>query len=416
MAPVVEVQVISGEREVGGVCIAVRDRGETIVLDQGIRFSVFRRLYGYRIRPLGPVELRATGVLPPLEKLQEAKALYITHLHLDHLGLLGDLPYELEVRVPSTAMVELLGSWYRDSPDWMSYLPPGYATRLVEAEPMVTDANNVVALPVPHSAYPSTAYLYFGSDENVLYTGDLRLEHLSKTLGSAQQGNLFTYLEDNPDLRVDTLLVEGTNFGRPVAPLKGEDLRRVLREVVRLQAPLLVAVHRMELDLFLAVLEELVSANRVALVASARIIDLLEAWSHSLSIPMEWIRRPLTLAEKPSQVELAGPDELRSPGGYAVIADLFELVDFARSSEVELRGGHALLLTSEVEAEEGLEESLAVGWLRRLGLQPYRLRVSGHYYPHELPELLALLRPRRVIPVHTEAPDMLVELWRRVAG
>ncbi|MEZ0346050.1 MAG: hypothetical protein ABWK01_05835 [Infirmifilum sp.] len=412
----VEVRVVSGEREVGGVCIAVKDRGETIVFDQGIRFSVFRRLYSYRIRPKGPVELREMGVLPPLELLQEAKTLYITHFHLDHLGLLGDLPYGLEVRVPSTAMVELLGSWYRDSPDWMSYLPPGYATRLVEAEPMVADANGVIALPVPHSAYPSTAYLYFGSDENVLYTGDLRLEHVSSTLGSAQQGNLFTYLEGNPDLRVDTLLVEGTNFGRPVAPLKGDDLRRVLRELVQLRAPLLVAVHRMELDLFLAVLEELIRVNRIVLVASAKIIDLLDTWSHTLNIPMEWIRRPLALAEKPSQVELVDSDELRSPADYAVIADLFELIDFARSSEIELRGGHALLLTSEVEAEEGLEEAVAVGWLRRLGLQPYRLRVSGHYYPYELSKLLKLVRPRRVIPVHTEAPDMLIELWRRVAG
>ncbi len=100
-----------------------------------------------------------------------------------------------------------------------------------------------------------------------------------------------------------------------------------------------------------------------------------------------------------------------------MVADLFELVDFARSfaGRVDLRGGFALLMLSEHEAEEGAEEAVALSWLRRLGLQPYRVRVSGHYYPHELARLLRLVKPREVVPVHTEAPELLLDLWRRLA-
>jgi hypothetical protein len=53
------------------------------------------------------------------------------------------------------------------------------------------------------------------------------------------------------------------------------------------------------------------------------------------------------------------------------------VVDFAKGAtrEIGLQGGIALLMVSEHEAEEGVEEAVAFGWLRRLGLQPYRLRV-----------------------------------------
>jgi len=83
----VRVEVVQGESEVGGTCVRVVDGDRILVFDQGLRFSRFRRLYGFRVRPRGPDELRELGVLPSLEALERAEALYITHLHLDHLGL-----------------------------------------------------------------------------------------------------------------------------------------------------------------------------------------------------------------------------------------------------------------------------------------------------------------------------------------
>jgi len=411
----VEVEVVQGRNEVGGTCIRLRDRDVTILFDQGLRFPAFKRLYGFRVRPRGPLELRSVGVLPPYEVVEGAEALYVTHFHMDHLGLLGDLPDELEIRVPSIASLELLEEWYRDSPDWTSYILPRYSARLREVEPLLRDRNNVVALPVPHSAYPSTSYLYFGSDETLLYTGDLRLWFLTDAVEKICPYSLFSYLEDNPDLKVDKLVIEGTNLGRPVTPITGNELRFTLRAMLSLKAPLLIAVHRLELDLLLAVLEELWSYGRAAVIASDKLLDVVVLWFTKAGFQLTGLLRSPSLADKPSRVELASPDDLRDPSSFAVIADLYELVDFARiaGGEIELKGGFALLLTSEHEAEEGVEESVAIGWLRRLGIQPYRLRVSGHYYAHELRRLLELIRPEGIIPVHTEAPDLLLDLARR---
>jgi glyoxylase-like metal-dependent hydrolase (beta-lactamase superfamily II) len=48
-----------------------------------------RKYYGRRIEPLGPVEMIRLGVAPNPEVSENAQALYVSHLHLDHVGLLS---------------------------------------------------------------------------------------------------------------------------------------------------------------------------------------------------------------------------------------------------------------------------------------------------------------------------------------
>ena len=40
-------------------------------------------------------------------------------------------------------------------------------------------------------------------------------------------------------------------------------------------------------------------------------------------------------------------------------------------------------------------EALILRWFMRLNLQPYRLRVSGHYYPYHLRTIINAVKPRR---------------------
>jgi ribonuclease J len=163
----VKISVVQGASEVGGTCVRVEDGDRVLVFDQGLRFSRFRRLYGFRVKPAGPMELRELGVLPGYDAFEGAEALYVTHFHLDHLGLLGDLPEDLMIRVPSVEGLEQVGEWYRDSPDWTAYIPPRYSAVVEEAEPRVTDKRGVMALPVPHSAYPSSQRRTYASSSSL---------------------------------------------------------------------------------------------------------------------------------------------------------------------------------------------------------------------------------------------------------
>jgi hypothetical protein len=58
-------------------------------------------------------------------------------------------------------------------------------------------------------------------------------------------------------------------------------------------------------------------------------------------------------------------------------------------------------------AEEMVEYEVVNRRLLRSGIQPYRLRVSGHYYPYEIYKILKTIRPKQVIPVHREHPELM---------
>jgi len=46
-------------------------------------------------------------------------------------------------------------------------------------------------------------------------------------------------------------------------------------------------------------------------------------------------------------------------------------------------------------------------WLHQLGATVYRVRISGHIYPHELLKLNTVLKPRRIVAMHTRYPKLL---------
>jgi len=65
------------------------DRGldKIVVFDQGIRFSVYNRYYSLLIQPRGLYELRSLGVVPAPSTFRDVNEVFISHMHLDHLGV-----------------------------------------------------------------------------------------------------------------------------------------------------------------------------------------------------------------------------------------------------------------------------------------------------------------------------------------
>ena len=123
-----------------------------MVFDQGIRFDVMGNYYSGFIVPKGIAELREIGVLPKAEWYEDASNMYITHLHLDHLGALSNIPSEMKVFLPNMPIYEDMEERWKLSPSWLAMVPKKYYTKLQEIKPLETDENNVLALPVSHSA------------------------------------------------------------------------------------------------------------------------------------------------------------------------------------------------------------------------------------------------------------------------
>lgn len=102
----VEIKILSGLNSIGGNFIRIEDGDKILIFDQGIRFDIMARYYSGLISPTGLAELREIGVLPQAEWYRDADAIYITHMHLDHLGALSNIPLETKLYLPSLAIYQ----------------------------------------------------------------------------------------------------------------------------------------------------------------------------------------------------------------------------------------------------------------------------------------------------------------------
>ena len=67
----------------------------------------------------------------------------------------------------------------------------------------------------------------------------------------------------------------------------------------------------------------------------------------------------------------------------------------------------------ESEREEHIEYGALANWFARLGIQHYRIRASGHYYPYQLKDIIQTIKPREICPIHTMRPRLLYSIAKK---
>ena len=181
-----KIKIYGGLESIGGNCIVVESPSHKVMLDQGVNFTRLKEFYGISIQPDSVEELRELGVLPPREAYQDVDQIYITHLHLDHLGSLN-VPSEPSIYLPSKEIAETLSrAWWFG---WKQHLLP--KTQLFIKFMDLNESKNIKIARVSHSAFPAYALRINADDAVVVYTGDLRITPLypsiSDTLSSLEK-------------------------------------------------------------------------------------------------------------------------------------------------------------------------------------------------------------------------------------
>jgi ribonuclease J len=398
VAVTVKVEVLSGNRSIGGNFVRVEDGDRVLIFDQGIRFDVMKRFYAGFVAPRGLRELREIGAVPRAEWYNGAGAIYISHMHLDHLGLLSNIPARVDVYVPNLGVYEVLEEKWSASPSWLSMVPRKHYIKLGGLKPVEVDRNGVAALPVSHSAFPAYAFLYFGSDETVLYTGDFRVEgFLNREEFEKVRGgpSMLDYIREN-NVKVDVLVIEGTNLGSARPPISPAEEHAMLAKILEGHSLVVSTAHPLDFEYAYF----LMKMGRPVYIASDSIAKLMEAAPQLPSEPKllaEYVKAPL-------RFEASGVEELGD--NALVVASYYEVVDLLRDlASNNLLPKNAAVLISEPEPsiEEAQAYEVMMNWFMNLGVQAYSMRVSGHYYPHQLKKIADAIRPKEVRLVHTLA-------------
>jgi ribonuclease J len=414
----VKIKVYGGLGEIGGNCVVIEDREGKIVFDNGIKFSVLRRFYGGRIEPLGLSELRSVGAVPPLEALQGASAIYVSHLHLDHTGLLSSIPPEVSIKVPNMRVLEnTLASWYRRPGSWLAYIPPDYTAKVEEVKSKREDENNVMAIPVSHSCFPAYSFLYAGSDTTIFYSGDLRFEPLTNICHRLDE-----IMRDVGIDGVDVALLEGTNFNAEYTPITASMFRDYISLLLREYDLTSISVDPLDLEAFMAILDSSLLMGKNLVIGSERLLWVIDEVkglksealdkiyiSEELEVPTPLLLRNISLVN----------EVFKSPENYVLIIEPVGLLQIFRKLKIwgespNLIGSVVVLMDPEPrESIKEVEEGALRTWLKSFGIQAFRLRLSGHYLPHQFHNIIETLKPKNLIPLHTEETDLMNKLFKK---
>lgn len=405
-----KIRIHRGAAEIGGNCIeVVASDGRRVVLDLGRPLSA-----GWEDEvPLPPVPGLA-GDDPSL------LGLVISHPHLDHYGLLGQVDRRVPVFMGREA-ASLVSAAAFFSPVSDPVVPAGFLRHRSEFSlgpftitPFLND----------HSAFDAYSLLIEADGRRAFYTGDLRAH--------GRKAGLFDDLTANPPACIDTLLMEGTHVRADgahdgaVFETESQLEERFVALCRGTQGAVVAFGSAQNLDRLVTVYRAARRSGRQcvvdlygATVAAATRDTIPQAGFPELRVfvpqrqrvrvkeSQEFERTATIRAHRVFPEELVGHPErfvLHVPSSTAA-----ELV---RSSVLDERGVAVWSLWNGYLRDRSGQRLRAL--LDEHSISLVHVHTSGHASVTDLKRLVAALAPRRVVPIHSEATERFEELFPRV--
>src|SRR5438445_6232503 len=375
-----------------GKNMTVYDYGDdAIVVDSGLAFP--------RDEHLG-VDL----ILPDFTYLRDGgrpvRAVIVAHAHEDHVG---SLPYLLrEVPVDEVWATRLTLGLVKSKLDEHGLLR---ASELRELEPeagqLELGAFRTEFVRMAHSVPDAVAVVLETEAGRVLHTGDWKLDHTPVDGLRTDVGRL----AEIGNRGVDLLLGDSTNAERagvtPSERIVGEAFRQIIpvRTGRVLVSSFASNVHRMQQAVDVAVQ----SGRKVAVVGRSmrKNVNIARNLGY-MEVPEGVILRPPELAELPPDEQL-----ILCTGSQGEPLSALTRIAYNDHPAVSVERGDTVIISAKPIPGNELRVHDAINRLTKAGAEVLHednapVHVSGHGRAEELRTILALLRPRAVMPVHGE--------------
>jgi ribonuclease J len=405
------VRILRGAHEIGGSCVEIEYRASRIVLDVGKPLGA-----GWdEVVPLPGVPGLADGSDPSLA------GVIISHPHLDHYGLIGQVDPQVPIYIGREASKLLAASAFFSAAG-MEVHPSGF---LRDRVPLSIGAFTITPYLMDHSGYDSYALLVEAGGQTLFYTGDIR--------GHGRKAGLFEKLLADPPRRIDALLCEGTHIQGSEA-----QANRLSSEETRSEqdVELSLAQRMRETEGAVCVVSSAQNIDRLVTVyrASRRAGRILVADLYAASIVHAVGRKTIPQPGFPDY-------RVYVPNRQRILVKTrgqFDQMSLVRGGRVfsewlaEHRGEITLLQTSSAVPEllrSGVLASGLVIWsmwpgylrdpsgkrlrgtLESAGVPLVLDHASGHASVADLQRLVAALNPRAVVPIHTEGAERYADFF-----
>ncbi len=395
-----------GTHEIGGSCVELRTAEAKILIDFGMPLDYDKRTREEQER------IRHDAV----EWCKDVDALFLSHAHADHYGFFDLLPENTPVYASEEtfAMLALDGVLGKNLMIHIKQCPiRGYM-------PYEIGSLTVTAYPIDHSAFGACAYMFEAEGQRVLYSGDVRLHGV--------KGVLYK----NLPREVNYLLLEGTNIARE---RHNSTEREVEGQFIKAFDDAPYALHLVwcsakNIDRLCALFRACLRRGKTFVVDPYTANVLAEVAKLNPKIPS------VTTAE---QIKVYFPQRLtnrlieRNQERYIFSLDpkhnkvTYQEISATPERYVMLVQKSAVEFLQKIKAPQiRFVRSIWSGYWEEPNTERFRrwvethcevlpdIHSSGHADPESLQRIVDFVRPRTIVPIHTDSPARFGELFPNV--
>lgn len=394
-----------GSHQIGGSCVEIATDKTRILLDIGLPLED------------GTVDRHQKRINKAQAQEQARKwcdgidAVFISHYHGDHMGLIDAVPVETPVYMSALAirayiLPQVIFSYVRDR-----NLQPFF--RMVRIGDLT-----IKPVRVDHSAYGAQAFLISDGTKTVFYSGDMRTHGLGSTLIKKLPRN------------VDYMMLEGTNILREYndALWSEEDVRDRFVESFRDNPDSIhyVWVSALNIDRLKMLYAACEAAGRILLVDTYTIHILRTMNKKDKSIPFgddypqlktfcpEYLAAHFVRQRKTGIRRCVAPWEISLDGVKAAPEKYVMAIRPRMEPEIDYidapNGVFVNSMWQEYENTERFPDNKAfIECINRYKRR--HIHTSGHADRQGLVEIVDHVSPLHIIPIHTENPEKFDELF-----
>ena len=392
-----------GSHQIGGSCVEIASDSTRLILDAGT--------------PLDPSVPAAPLVVPGLfSDGPPVAALLLSHAHPDHSGLLPLVRKEIPVWLTrGTSKMLLAGKKFAAG----VYLSKERSKIVEPGERKEIGDFAVTAYSVDHSIYGSVAWLIEHGNTRVLYSGDLRMRGRKDGMTRA----LVKAVAARP---LDALLLEGTHLSRDARSpcVKERQLETTITDLLRDAPALALAMFSPQnLDRLVTFYKAARRTKRVFVVDlyTAFIMHLLHS---EVEIPLPTAEAGMRVFFPTYRPQNIGDIERRFAASRIELGEItaeprrFLMLARASMLDHDFTGGlpeKTCALYSQWSGYRNGEKQVEFERvLAACGGELIECHTSGHATVDDLVKLVGDLNPRRVIPMHTTAPERFEQFFKNV--
>jgi ribonuclease J len=437
----VKLTAYGGVFEIGGNKILLQDRDTKIFLDFGVSFNAEAQYFSGTISPRkvnGIGDYLEFGILPRLEGLYaqeltkqaeippkptEYQAVLVSHAHADHVGYVQFLDPSIPIHCGETSKIILSALSECGAVD----LSPSLLRCFRTGDKIRVDDIEVEPIHVDHSIPGAYGFIIHTSEGTIVYTGDLRLHGAAANMTEE-------FVDKAAEQHPTVLLCEGTRVGQEESyKLRSEkEVEEAANKVVSKTSKLVAtSFYGRDVDRLNTFYSVAVTNNRKFIISmkTALLLTKLQDDIH-LSIPdvlhdeniLVYKKRKKTGGyeehdyfkwERPYLNKAVDHKYVHDHQSSVIIAiepsNFTELVDIRPDP-----GGHYVYSMSEPHSElESVDEEIQKNWLTHFVMELHQIHASGHAPQRDIGNIIDNIKPKILIPIHTECPEKFKDLPKR---